>query len=159
MALEENDSFQTSSKTNSRFKTTVGVVLKVLDDDKQLRKVYLGLFINLLILAFNFSVIVLQSEFSRDRRMTSSVMLVTVPPENDVLFLEWLQDQIKNAWKDPVCGDGICHAPYEFASFGRDARCTPVVLSGLTAVSDFTMLSGLSPLWNVPRCIDAGTQR
>ncbi|KAK3239988.1 hypothetical protein CYMTET_50126 [Cymbomonas tetramitiformis] len=119
MPLEDNTSSQTSLKTYTHFKATASVLLKVLDDDKKIRKFYLVLFINLLILGFNFSVIVLPSEFLRDRRMTSSVMLATVPPKNDVLFLEWLKDQIENAWKDPVCGDGICHTPHEFASFGR----------------------------------------
>lgn len=26
---------------------------------------------------------------------------------------------LQTVWKDPVCGDGMCEAPFEFASFSR----------------------------------------
>lgn len=26
---------------------------------------------------------------------------------------------MQNVWVDPVCGDGICEAPFEFASYSR----------------------------------------
>ena len=33
--------------------------------------------------------------------------------------LSWLQSTLTAIWVDPVCGDGICETPFEYASFGR----------------------------------------
>ena len=29
------------------------------------------------------------------------------------------ESYVQNLWRDPVCGDGICATPFEFASYGR----------------------------------------
>lgn len=31
----------------------------------------------------------------------------------------WLNGLLQQSWVDPVCGDGVCEAPFEFAAFGR----------------------------------------
>ena len=32
----------------------------------------------------------------------------------------WLSDSVlSDTWSDPVCGDGQCTAPYEFAAFAE----------------------------------------
>ncbi len=33
--------------------------------------------------------------------------------------LNWLQTTLTNIWVDPVCGDGVCETPFEFAAYGR----------------------------------------
>ena len=33
--------------------------------------------------------------------------------------LSWLQTTLTNIWVDPVCGDGVCETPFEFAAYGR----------------------------------------
>ncbi|KIZ05279.1 hypothetical protein MNEG_2684 [Monoraphidium neglectum] len=32
---------------------------------------------------------------------------------------DWLGGVLTAVWKDPVCGDGLCETPFEFASYGR----------------------------------------
>ncbi|KAL0022694.1 hypothetical protein WJX77_001966 [Trebouxia sp. C0004] len=33
--------------------------------------------------------------------------------------LSWLSTTLTAIWVDPVCGDGVCETPFEYASFGR----------------------------------------
>ena len=33
--------------------------------------------------------------------------------------LNWLSTTLTAIWVDPVCGDGVCETPFEYASFGR----------------------------------------
>ena len=33
--------------------------------------------------------------------------------------LSWLDDTLTAIWVDPVCGDGVCETPFEYASYGR----------------------------------------
>ncbi len=31
----------------------------------------------------------------------------------------WLAELLQNVWQDPVCGDGVCEVPFEYAAYGR----------------------------------------
>lgn len=31
----------------------------------------------------------------------------------------WLRGLLQAVWRDPVCGDGVCEAPFEYAQYGR----------------------------------------
>lgn len=33
--------------------------------------------------------------------------------------LSWLDQTLTAIWVDPVCGDGVCETPFEYASYGR----------------------------------------
>ncbi len=83
----------------------------------------------------------------------------------------WLQQLLQNVWKDPVCGDGVCEVPFEYASYGRfgcRADCGRLQdIQNLTAVQidlyyDFNHPSGSIPAtelmnqasWNL--CPQAG---
>ena len=33
--------------------------------------------------------------------------------------LSWLDETLTAIWVDPVCGDGVCETPFEYASYGR----------------------------------------
>ena len=33
--------------------------------------------------------------------------------------LSWLDTTLSAIWVDPVCGDGVCETPFEYASYGR----------------------------------------
>lgn len=33
--------------------------------------------------------------------------------------LSWLDTTLTAIWVDPVCGDGVCETPFEYASYGR----------------------------------------
>lgn len=33
--------------------------------------------------------------------------------------LSWLDGTLTAIWVDPVCGDGVCETPFEYASYGR----------------------------------------
>lgn len=47
----------------------------------------------------------------------------------------WLASLLQTVWRDPVCGDGVCESPFEFASFGvsqgRRARLTVESIASL----------------------------
>lgn len=48
----------------------------------------------------------------------------TIVPSDPVMtsssdILNWLRGTLERVWKDPVCGDGLCEEPFEFASYGR----------------------------------------
>ena len=32
---------------------------------------------------------------------------------------DWLNGFLQSTWKDPVCGDGVCEQPFEFAYYGH----------------------------------------
>ena len=58
----------------------------------------------------------------------SKFMLESLPKYTGELtdVTSWLKYAIINKWKDPVCGDGVCEAPYEFpayAGFGCKPDC------------------------------------
>lgn len=38
---------------------------------------------------------------------------------------DWIAGFLGNTWKDPVCGDGVCEAPFEFAYYGSFFSPTP----------------------------------
>lgn len=33
----------------------------------------------------------------------------------------WLQQLLVGVWQDPICGDGMCEVPFEYAAYGRCA--------------------------------------
>ncbi|KAG2499695.1 hypothetical protein HYH03_002630 [Edaphochlamys debaryana] len=38
--------------------------------------------------------------------------------DKDAVY-DWLQGVLNSVWKDPVCGDGVCEAPFEYAAYSR----------------------------------------
>ncbi|KAK3289136.1 hypothetical protein CYMTET_3407 [Cymbomonas tetramitiformis] len=51
--------------------------------------------------------------------VVSSVADRGLPPKYGLKFMDWLKTMIWEIWTDPICGDGICEAPFEFPSYGR----------------------------------------
>ena len=47
-----------------------------------------------------------------------------VQPDSDVYqskddVYAWMNNLLATVWQDPVCGDGLCEAPFEYPSYGR----------------------------------------
>ncbi|KAK3261877.1 hypothetical protein CYMTET_29241 [Cymbomonas tetramitiformis] len=94
-------------------------LLRILLSDSDARTLYKALLLHLSLIIFHYSLMGQQTHFLSAREITSSITRTTVPPKYGVSFVDWLKTQILEIWKDPVCGDGVCNEPYEFASFGR----------------------------------------
>ncbi|GBF96992.1 polycystin cation channel family [Raphidocelis subcapitata] len=57
-------------------------------------------------------------------RVHSTLDSVLAPPQGSALMSAddvygWLEGVLRAVWRDPVCGDGLCETPFEFASYGR----------------------------------------
>ncbi|EFJ46305.1 hypothetical protein VOLCADRAFT_93448 [Volvox carteri f. nagariensis] len=56
-------------------------------------------------------------------KVHSTVESVVLPSDsvmqNTDEVYDWLKKLLTEVWKDPVCGDGLCEAPFEFASYSR----------------------------------------
>lgn len=66
----------------------------------------------------------------------------------------WLRTLVHSVWEDPICGDGVCETPFEYAQYGRfgcRADCGRLQdLQNLTAVQidlywDFSHPAGSIP--------------
>ncbi|KAK3243706.1 hypothetical protein CYMTET_46664 [Cymbomonas tetramitiformis] len=120
-----NSKFSSISKvaSNSRHGQSLRLVtedvLQRLRNVLQIRSSYHNLTSYLFVFFFCVSVVYLQLTISLSSEVTSALYRGVVPPKYSVTFLEWLKTQILEIWEDPICGDGVCHEPYEVASFGR----------------------------------------
>lgn len=67
---------------------------------------------------------------------------------------DWLQGLLENVWKDPVCGDGLCEAPFEYASysrFGCKADCGRLQeVQNLTTVQVDVYFDFAHPIGSIP---------
>mmetsp|Transcript_27128 Transcript_27128/g.48350 ORF Transcript_27128/g.48350 Transcript_27128/m.48350 type:complete len:1606 (-) Transcript_27128:382-5199(-) len=84
---------------------------------------YIQLFSFLIFVAVFLSVLFLQRN-AQVAYSVHSTIKSTLVPESTTLsssseVLTWLQSTLAEVWKDPVCGDGVCETPFEFASYGR----------------------------------------
>ncbi|KAG2493793.1 hypothetical protein HYH03_008013 [Edaphochlamys debaryana] len=56
-------------------------------------------------------------------KVHNTVESVVVPRDKNMQDTDavytWLNGLLTEVWKDPVCGDGLCEAPFEFASYSR----------------------------------------
>ncbi|PNH05688.1 hypothetical protein TSOC_008032 [Tetrabaena socialis] len=93
--------------------------------EKQLQrwKDYRNLFGFLGFVALFLAVLYCQRSASIAYKVHSTVESVVVPTDNimqdtDAVY-SWLNGLLSEVWKDPVCGDGLCEAPFEFASYSR----------------------------------------
>lgn len=66
----------------------------------------------------------------------------------------WLSNTLKAVWVDPVCGDGVCEAPWEFASyssFGCRADCGELQnVQNLTVIQIDLQWDFSHPLGSIP---------
>ncbi|KAK3280488.1 TRP-like ion channel Pkd2, partial [Cymbomonas tetramitiformis] len=118
---KRNDTRKKKSSKNKSLAVIVvsDAVLERVKEFIRVRNIYFLLFLYFLTLGFYFFVMNSQLQYSNLPKMASALRRATVPPKVGVTYLDWLKTQILEVWKDPVCGDNICHEPYEFASFGR----------------------------------------
>ncbi|GFR50551.1 hypothetical protein Agub_g12825 [Astrephomene gubernaculifera] len=93
--------------------------------EKQLQrwKDYRNLFVFLGFVALFLAVLYLQRSAHIAYRVHSTVQSVVVPGDdvmqNTDAVYGWLNDLLTEVWVDPVCGDGLCEAPFEYASYSR----------------------------------------
>ncbi|KXZ51016.1 hypothetical protein GPECTOR_14g257 [Gonium pectorale] len=93
--------------------------------EKQLQrwKDYRNLFVFLGFVALFLAVLYLQRSAHIAYKVHSTLESVVVPQDDtmqdtDAVY-SWLNGLLTEVWKDPVCGDGLCEAPFEFASYSR----------------------------------------
>eukprot|EP00192_Tetraselmis_astigmatica_P001702 CAMPEP_0117652658 /NCGR_PEP_ID=MMETSP0804-20121206/2750_1 /TAXON_ID=1074897 /ORGANISM="Tetraselmis astigmatica, Strain CCMP880" /LENGTH=1606 /DNA_ID=CAMNT_0005458731 /DNA_START=90 /DNA_END=4910 /DNA_ORIENTATION=+ len=84
---------------------------------------YISLFSFLIFVAIFLSVLFLQRNAQVAYAVHSTIKDTLVPSSTTLSssseVLDWLQGTLAEIWKDPVCGDGVCETPFEFASYGR----------------------------------------
>lgn len=84
---------------------------------------YIQLFSFLIFVSIFLSVLFLQRNAQVAYAVHSTIKDTLVPGSTTLSssteVLEWLQTTLAEVWKDPVCGDGVCETPFEFASYGR----------------------------------------
>ncbi|KAK3242343.1 hypothetical protein CYMTET_47962 [Cymbomonas tetramitiformis] len=99
----------------------IGHVLQLLEKSRRLRNIYLQLIRDLCRVLFYLSILGLQYSALQPYTLVSALRRAIVPAtENGVPeFMDWLKIQVLEVWTDPTCGDGVCHEPIEFPSFGR----------------------------------------
>eukprot|EP00210_Caulerpa_lentillifera_P005376 g5138.t1 len=83
---------------------------------------YETLFAYLAFAVLFLTVLYLQSNAHTTYQVQSSIQ--SIAPNTDTMdsadaVLQWIETTLKGTWKDPVCGDGVCESPFEFASYGR----------------------------------------
>ncbi|PNW70325.1 hypothetical protein CHLRE_17g715300v5 [Chlamydomonas reinhardtii] len=86
-------------------------------------KDYRNLFIFLCFVALFLGVLYEQRNAGISYQVHSTIESVAAPSDNimqdtDAVY-SWLNGLLTEVWKDPVCGDGLCEAPFEFASYSR----------------------------------------
>jgi len=93
--------------------------------EKQLQRWrdYRNLVFFLAFVAWFLAVLYLQRDASVAYKVHSTLTDVLVPNDEvmkgtDEVYA-WLQNTLQAVWVDPVCGDGICESPWEFASYSR----------------------------------------
>ncbi|GLC33126.1 hypothetical protein PLESTB_000367500 [Pleodorina starrii] len=93
--------------------------------EKQLQrwKDYRNLFVFLGFVALFLAVLYCQRSADVAYKVHSTVESVVLPSDsvmqNTDEVYDWLNKLLTDVWKDPVCGDGLCEAPFEFASYSR----------------------------------------
>lgn len=93
---------------------------------------YRKLALFLFFVAWYLATLYLQRDANTSYMVHSTVDSVLQPGETvknlrstDEVY-KWLNNAVTSIWVDPVCGDGVCEAPWEFASyssFGCQADC------------------------------------
>lgn len=95
--------------------------------EKQLQRWrdYRNLFVFLGFVALYLAVLYLQRHADVAYDVHSTISSVTVDPlpgstmqSTDDVY-SWIQGLLETVWQDPVCGDGLCEQPFEFASYSR----------------------------------------
>ncbi|GIL76287.1 hypothetical protein Vretimale_5865 [Volvox reticuliferus] len=128
--------------------------------EKQLQrwKDYRNLFLFLGFVLHFLAILYLQRSADIAYKVHSTVESVVLPGDNVMQNTDdvygWLKNLLTEVWKDPVCGDGLCEAPFEFASysrFGCRADCGKLnEVQNLTSIQidiyyDFSHLVGSIP--------------
>ncbi|GLI64894.1 hypothetical protein VaNZ11_008286 [Volvox africanus] len=128
--------------------------------EKQLQrwKDYRNLFLFLGFVMHFLAILYLQRSADIAYKVHSTVQSVVLPGDNVMQNTDdvygWLKNLLTEVWKDPVCGDGLCEAPFEFASysrFGCRADCGKLnEVQNLTSIQidiyyDFSHLVGSIP--------------
>ncbi|GIL44962.1 hypothetical protein Vafri_2402 [Volvox africanus] len=128
--------------------------------EKQLQrwKDYRNLFLFLGFVMHFLAILYLQRSADIAYKVHSTVQSVVLPSDNVMQNTDevygWLKNLLTEVWKDPVCGDGLCEAPFEFASysrFGCRADCGKLnEVQNLTSIQidiyyDFSHLVGSIP--------------
>ena len=56
-----------------------------------------------------------------------STLAAGLLPAGDVASIDdvyaWLRGLLEVVWRDPVCGDGVCESPFEYAQYGECRPC------------------------------------
>eukprot|EP00798_Chlamydomonas_sp_ICE-L_P027240 gene27240-2494_t len=110
--------------------TVIRVMYRSLLTKIEGRRHYLKLFVFLLFVGWYLAMLCLQREANVGYQVHSTVASVLIPRDSSTqtreVFWDWLDETVQSVWKDPICGDGLCKAPWEFASyssFGCRADC------------------------------------
>eukprot|EP00798_Chlamydomonas_sp_ICE-L_P006111 gene6111-2715_t len=109
------------------------------EKQQQRWKDYRSLFFFLFFVGWFLAVLYLQRQSAVAYQVHSTLDSVLVPEESSAQSADqeisalstdqvyaWLSNTLESVWVDPVCGDGICNQPWEFASyssFGCRADC------------------------------------
>jgi len=123
---------------------------------------------------FFVMVLITVSRYSAIYSVVSSIASAYLPiMENNMVeerssIQNWLGGQVNRVWLDPVCGNGVCEAPFEFPSFqdfgcrmdcGEDRTIVEVVLvlqADFTLAPEFTTASEAmaSASWNLCQVVE-----
>lgn len=130
--------------------------------EKQLQRYrdYRKLFCFLFFVAWYLATLYLQRDANTSYMVHSTVNDVLTPGatmkhyrSTDEVYA-WLKNAITSVWVDPVCGDGVCESPWEFASyssFGCQADCGKLQnVENLTQVQIDLKWNFGHPLGSVP---------
>ncbi|KAK9819873.1 hypothetical protein WJX72_003501 [[Myrmecia] bisecta] len=119
---------------------------------------YIKLFTFLGFVALFLAVLFLQRNAQVAYQVHNTISTVIVPGSNvyessDDVY-SWLQGTLTTVWVDPICGDGICETPFEFASYGRfgcRADCGKLAeIQNLTTVQIDLYYDFTHPVGSVP---------
>ena len=81
------------------------------------------LFALLAFLALLLGVLYAQRGAATAFKVHATLLGALAPPDGPLASADdvhdWLGRVVASIWRDPVCGDGLCETPFEFAAYGR----------------------------------------
>lgn len=82
---------------------------------------YANLMQFMVFLVLFLTMLTLQRDATAAQHVHSTIVQAVQPGElhSRAEVLEYLESQVALYWRSATCGDGLCEAPFEFASYGR----------------------------------------
>ncbi|MEW5311378.1 MAG: hypothetical protein WDW38_003099 [Sanguina aurantia] len=159
----ELDNYEVEEEDEEEDSTAAQQVVRELyvrfEKQQQRWRDYRSLFSFLGFVSLFLAILYLQRSAGTAFMVYSTIDSVVTPPQKSYQstgdVYNWLNGVLTTVWTDPVCGDGVCEAPFEYASyshFGCRADCGKLQnIQNLTTIQIDLYYDFTHPVGSIPR--------